>query len=276
MVSKRPGVRLNYGYNNYTPNINPNPSATDTVIGILNKNPAGAAKTSKTGSWFEKAKSIGSDIVTDIAFTGDNFFNPSAGGAISYGFNPWSKAGKVNIPKGKTGLNIGKFNVGKWSNIANLAMQGIDAIGGLSEMSDLNADADSLTNSILASASGNPLLSSFLTSDDLALLGKLQRGTYDATADLGDATSNLGNLLSGAASGAMSGALGGLPGIIIGGVGGLVNSGIDNMNASTSNETARLQALYQNLLDAERQYKSMKRPNFTGLGIQQRYQDMYV
>lgn len=238
--------------------------------------PPNTPKKSKLGGVFDKAKGIGADILGNIASTSDNFFNPSAKGVISYGFNPWSKAGKVNIPKGKTGLNIGNFNVGKWSNIGNAAMQGIDAIGGLSEMSDLNADADTLTSQILASASGNPLLHSYLTSDDLALLGKLQRGNFDASGDFGDATSNIGNLLSGTLSGVASGALGGLPGMLIGGIGGLVNSGIDNINSATSNNTARLEALYQNLLNAEQQYKSMRRPNFTGLGVQQRYQNMYA
>lgn len=239
-------------------------------------NAAKTAKKSKLGGVFDKAKGIGSDVLGDIAFTSNNFFNPSAGGGISYGFNPWSKTGKATIPKGKTGLNIGNFNVGKWSNIANGVMQGVDAVGGLSKMSDLNKDAATLTNQILASASGNPLLHSYLTSDDLTLLGKLQRGNFDASGDLGDAMSNVGNLLSGAASGAMSGALGGLPGILIGGIGGLINSGIDNMNSATTNNTARLEALYQNLLNAEQQYKSMRRPNFTGLGVQQRYQNMYA
>lgn len=237
---------------------------------------AGTTSKSKVGDWFTKAKGIGSDILGDIAFTADNFFNPSAGGGISYGFNPWSKAGRVNIPKGKTGLNIGNLNVGKWSNLANAAMQGIDAVGGLSEMSDLNKDAESLESNIIASAAGNPLLSSYLTSDQLSLLGKLRRGTYDGSAGLGGVTSNVGNLFSGAASGAMSGALGGLPGMLIGGIGGLINSGIDNINAETSSNTAQLEALYQSLLDAEQQYKSMKRPNFSGLGIQQRYQNMYA
>lgn len=181
----------------------------------------------------------------------------------------------IGFNKGK-GLSIKGKNIGKYVPYGVGIYQGLDALGGLSEMSDLNADADTLTSKILTSASGNPLIGSYLTSDDLALLGKLQRGTYDASGDLGDATSNLGNLLSGAGTGALMGLAGGVPGAIIGGIGGLINSGIDNMNAETTNNTARLEALYQNLLNAEQQYKSMRRPNFNGLGIQQRYQDMYM
>ena len=181
----------------------------------------------------------------------------------------------IGFNKGK-GLSIGGKNVGKYVPYGVGIYQGLDALGGLSEMSDLNADADTLTSQILTSAAGNPLISSYLTSDDLSLLGKLQRGTYDASAGVGDATSNLGNLLTGAGSGALMGLAGGVPGAIIGGIGGLINSGIDNMNAETTNNTARLEALYQNLLNAEQQYKSMRRPNFTGLGIQQQYQNMYM
>lgn len=181
----------------------------------------------------------------------------------------------ANFDKGK-GLSIGGKNIGKYIPYGVGIYQGLDALGGLSEMSDLNADADTLTSQILTSAAGNPLISNYLTSDDLSLLGKLQRGSYDASADLGDATSNLGNLLTGAGSGALMGLAGGVPGAIVGGIGGLINSGIDNMNAETTNNTARLEALYQNLLNAEQQYKSMRRPNFNGLGIQQRYQNMYM
>lgn len=181
----------------------------------------------------------------------------------------------ASFDKGK-GLSIGGKNIGKAVPWGVGIYQGLDALGGLSEMSDLNANADTLTSKILTSAAGNPLISSYLTSDDLSLLGKLQRGSYDASADLGDATSNLGNLLSGAGTGALMGLAGGVPGAIVGGIGGLINSGIDNMNAETTNNTARLEALYQNLLNAEQQYKSMRRPNFNGLGIQQRYQNMYM
>lgn len=231
--------------------------------GVYPNNP----KNSKWNGLFDKAKGIGSDIMFNV----DNFFNPNAGGAVSYGLGT-KKTGGL----GKAGLNLGKHNLGKFATGASAVMQGMNAVGGLSEMSDLNKDADTLTNQILASASGNPLLHSYLTSDDLALLGKLQRGNYDATGDFGDVTSNLGNLLSGTLSGVASGAMGGIPGMVVGGIGGLVNSGIDNINSATTNNTARLEALYQNLLNAEQQYKSMRRPNFSGLGIQQRYQNMYA
>ena len=254
-----------YGYDvgpTYTPNF--------TIAGTPSAN-VGAAPKSKVGGWFDTVKGVGSNILGDIMFPVDNFFNPNAGGGVSYGLGTKSTGGL-----GKAGLNLGKHNLGRYATGVSGIMQGLDAIGGFSEMSDLNKDADDLTNQILASASGNPLLHSYLTSDDLALLGKLQRGNFDASGSFGDATSNIGNLLSGTLSGVASGALGGIPGMVVGGIGGLLNSGIDNVNSATSNNTARLEALYQNLLNAEQQYKSMRRPNFSGLGIQQRYQNMYA
>lgn len=181
----------------------------------------------------------------------------------------------VNFDKSK-GLSIAGKNVGKYVPYGVGIYQGLDALGGMSEMSNLNKDVDDLTNRILTSASGNPLLQSYLTSEDLSLLGKLQRGNYDASGSFGDATSNLANLLTSAGSGALMGAAGGIPGAIVGGIGGLINGGIDNINAETTNNTARLESLYQNLLNAEQQYKSMRRPNFTGLGMQQQYQNMYM
>ena len=240
-------------------------------------NPTNAAKL----GWWDKVKNIGkskkpnayntaSNVVegaTNLAETADDIAN-LAGKKFNF-------KNIASFDKGK-GLSIGGKNIGKAVPWGVGIYQGLDALGGLSKMSDLNADADTLTSQILTSAAGNPLIGSYLTSDDLALLGKLQRGSYDASADLGDATSNLSNLLTGAGSGALMGLAGGVPGAIIGGIGGLINSGIDNMNTETTNNTARLEALYQNLLNAEQQYKSMRRPNFNGLGIQQRYQNMYV
>ena len=213
--------------------------------------------------------------ITHRQNNGANDFKETADDLTNLAGKKFNFKNIASFDKGK-GLSIAGKNVGKLIPWGVGAYQGLNALGELSEMSDLNEDADSLTSKILTSAAGNPLINSYLTSDDLALLGKLQRGSYDASADLGDATSNLGNLLSGAGTGALMGLAGGVPGAIIGGMGGLVNGGSENMNAETTNNTARLEALYQNLLNAEQQYKSMRRPNFSGLGIQQRYQNMYM
>lgn len=218
------------------------------------------------------------------AFAGwkDKFsgFGSKASAYIDPNAYSWNFKGANGTPAGLTftNPNTGKVtNLGKWGNIASGIMQGIDAAKGMSDYYNVKQDNEDLMSDIQVAAMGNPLLSSYLTSDQLDLLGDIQAGRYEA--------SNVGvdTFLSGAVGGigkavpaTLMGATGGLPGMIIGGVGSLVNSGIDSLSAEAGQNTAELQALYQALRDAEMQYKSMKRPNFTGLGIQQQYQNMYA
>jgi len=179
---------------------------------------------------------------------------------------------------GLTGSGLKAFgkNVGGIANIANIGVQGVDALKGISEYSDSKESNEDLMRDIRTSAMGNPLLSSYLTSDQMNLLDKVKRGNYDNSSDIEDFLSGAIGGVGDAAMGALSGGLfGGLPGAIIGGVGGLINSGIDGLTSANSANSAELAALYQALTDAEMQYKAMRRPTFTGLGIQQRYQDMY-
>jgi hypothetical protein len=238
----------------------------------FNTSPAGAAAAAdKSSNFLSTLKGVGSDIMSDVAFNTKNFFNPNAGGKISYGLGTKARGGLD-----KAGLNLGGVNLGKFATIGAGVTQGLDAIGGLSEMSDLNEDTEDLLTDITLAASGNPLVSQYLSSEDMRLLNKIRRGNYDTDIDLGNAVGNLGGIFSGALSGAATGALGGIPGLVVGGVGGAINSGIDNMNSVSERELAKLESLYQNLLDAEQQYKAMRRPNLTGLGIQQRYQNMYM
>lgn len=195
-------------------------------------------------------------------------FGDKAAGLIDPDNYGWSK---------NSGLKAFGKNVGKWGNIAGGVMQGFDALQGIGDYSDtLNSNED-LMSKIQASAMGNPLLSHYLTSDQLDLLGDVQDGRYSSDAGFDDFMHGAMGGLGGAAVGAGLGFLtGGIPGAVIGGAGSLINSGIDNLSASAGQNTAELQALYQALQDAEMQYKSMKRPNFTGLGIQQQYQNMYA
>ena len=187
----------------------------------------------------------------------------------------WSKGAGLKF----TNPNTGKVaNIGKWGNIAGGVMQGIDALQGISSYNDVVQDNRDLMSKISVSAMGNPLLSSYLTSDQLNLLDDIRDGRYDGS-DAGldtfveGALSGLGSAII---PGVIGGLTGGIPGAIIGAGGTLLNAGIDHQSDVAGQSTAELQALYQALQDAEMQYRSMKRPNFTGLGIQQRYQDMYA
>lgn len=174
-----------------------------------------------------------------------------------------------------SGLKVLGKNLGKTANIGSGIMYGLDAIGGMSDLSKTQSDTDSLISDILRSSASNPLLNSYLTSDQISMLNKIKRGSYDSEASFGDI--DLMGLLSSAGSGALSGGLmGGIPGAIIGAIGGGLTSNIERQNKDQALINSELEGLLQSLTDAESQYKMMKRPNFTGLGIQSKYQNMYM
>lgn len=199
---------------------------------------------------------------------GGKFFNETAPG--------WLDPDNIKWGKG-TGLNIKGVPIGNIANVAGGVIQGADALMGIGNYVNSQADNDALMSQIRTSAMGNPLLSSYLTSDQLNTLGAIQRDTYRDEAGLDDffkgAVGGIGKAIPATLLGL---ATGGGVGAAIGGLGSLANSGIDALSEASGENTAELQALYQALQDAEMQYKAMKRPNFTGLGIQQRYQDMYA
>lgn len=232
---------------------------------------AGAGTSSDTGAssgasglknafagWKNKASTLGNTI--------SDYINPNA-----YG---WTKGSGLKFTNPSTGKLT---NLGKWSNIAGGVMQGVDALGALATYGDLTNDANSLQSNIRIASMGNPLLSSYLTPEQLSLLSSIEDGRYNMSDGYEFSLSSLlGGLTEAVPAALIGGATGGIPGAVIGGVGSLINSGLDSFNASNQNSVNELQALYTALQDANAQYQSMKRPNFTGLGIQQRYQNMYA
>jgi hypothetical protein len=248
---------------------------------------AGAASGLK-GS-FSKLKSWGSKTFPNARkhfknmFGGTGAFDPAG---FDWNFRSSPKMGPGPNLKGGPGVQVGKTgpgltlfgkNVGTGANILSGIMQGIDFAQGVSSFNDAQSNSDDLLSDIRTSAMGNPLLSSYLTSDQLNLLNDIRSNRYGNSVGADDFFEGMGSGLGDAAMSALGGlAVGGLPGALIGGIGTLINSGVDNLSETTNENTAELQALYQALRDAEMQYKSMKRPNFTGLGIQQQYQNMYA
>ena len=187
--------------------------------------------------------------------------------------NPKTKY-QIGTPKG-AGVTAFGLPIGKYATIANGVMGGVDALSGISKNGDITSSLGDLEDDILVSAANNPIISSYLTGDQLSLLNKLKSGNYDDESSFGDYFSNvnIGDALQNAVSGAM---LGGIPGAIVGAVSGLANGAIDRTNEDLQGQESELLALLQAVNDAESQYKAMKRPNFTGLGIQQQYQNMYA
>lgn len=172
---------------------------------------------------------------------------------------------------------IAPLGIGKFANIGSGITQGIQGIQNLSNLGQSTSDYNDLQGDILAAYSSNPLASSYLSPDQMRMIRQIRRGNLpeNTTATQGafnEIVGNLGNTLTSAGIGL---ATGGIPGALIGGIGRLVNSGLSGANKAKQSNISQLDALYQNLLDAQSQYNAMKRPNMTGLGLQQRYQQMY-
>lgn len=173
------------------------------------------------------------------------------------------------------GSGIQPLGIGRMSNIGSAISQGTSALQGLSQISNNATESRDVQASLLREALANPIANSYLSEDQKTLLNKVRRGSYNSQNAAGiweGIGSGLGNTVKGALTG---GAIGGIPGAIIGGVGSLVNSGIQGYGNAQQRSIGELEALYQTLADANAQYQTMKRPNFTGLGIQRRYTDMY-
>lgn len=176
----------------------------------------------------------------------------------------WSKSG---------GIKVG--NIGKMSNIGAGIGQGIQAVGNLKNMSDIKTDIEDIRGDILTQYASNPLANYYLTPDQKQMIRQIKRDGYDdggSSGILKGIGSGLPSTLLSAGAGFLTG---GIPGAIIGGVGGLVNSGMQGYNQELSNKNSELEALYQALADANMQYQSMKRIPMSGLGLQQRYVNMY-
>lgn len=201
-----------------------------------------------------------------------NLFNRAKGYVTAPGNFGYSFRGNGTL---KPGLTAFGKSIGPWATAGMGIMQGINAAQGLSGVSRSRQNISDLKNDILTSAASNPLVSNYLTADQKQLLNQIRNGTY--ASELGDdVVRGIGSSLSDAASGALMGAVGGLPGVLVGGIGGLINGGISGARQGSEQEASRLQALYDALAEAETSYQSMRRPVFTGLGIQRNYQNMYA
>ena len=165
-------------------------------------------------------------------------------------------------------------------NVGNLYAGGkalADTFGTLqnySRMTNVDKETGDIKSEILANATSNPLASQYLTQDEISLLNKIKRGSYNPEGtDFGSQMSATG---LGALKGGLTGLIaGGTPGAVLGALGGAFKSGSEARANAKAQANERLEALLQSLNDASAQYKSMRRPNFTGLGIQNRFQDMY-
>lgn len=231
----------------------------------------GAAKNTGAGSnasWWSQAFPNLKDMFGKF-FGGKD----GAGGAASTGL---SMAPQGFDWTSGSGLKLAGKNVGKAVPWVTAGVDAVQAIGDWSEYNNINSSNDDLLDKILISASNNPLVGQYLTADQLSLLNQIKNGTYEPEGDSNFLENALGGLPNAIIPTLLGLAMGGAPGAIAGGIGSLIGSGVSGYKDASSSKNAELSALYQALVDAEAQYKSMRRPNFTGLGIQQQYQNMYA
>lgn len=170
-----------------------------------------------------------------------------AGGLMSPQFD-WNKS---------SGLQGWGKDLGGYMNIANTAIQGLNAAQGLGDIADAQRSGGDLQSDILVEAMNNPMASYDLSSDQQRLLDKLRNGSYNSEIGLDDV--NLLGALGNAGMGALTGAGGGIPGMIIGGLGGLINSGIGDIASAQNRSNAELQALYTALQESNQNYRNMRR-----------------
>ena len=189
------------------------------------------------------------------------------------------KGGQLGDPEllgwdAKKGVSLLGGNVGNLYTGGKALADTFSTLQNYNRMTNVDKETGDIKSEILASAASNPLASQYLTQDEISLLNKVKRGSYNPEGT--DFGSQMGATGMGALKGGLTGLVaGGAPGAVLGALGGAFKSGSEARTNAKSQSNERLEALLQSLNDASAQYKSMRRPNFTGLGIQGRFQDMY-
>ena len=189
------------------------------------------------------------------------------------------KKGQIGDPEllgwnSKKGISLLGGDVGKLYAGGKALADTFGTLQNYGRMANVDKETGDIKSEILASATSNPLASQYLTQDEISLLNKIKRGSYNPEGT--DFFSQMGATGTGALKGGLTGLVaGGVPGAVLGALGGAFKSGSEARINAKAQANERLEALLQSLNDASAQYKSMRRPNFTGLGVQRRYQDMY-
>ena len=189
------------------------------------------------------------------------------------------KGGKIGDPEllgwdAKKGVSLLGGNVGSLYTGGKALADTFGTLQNYNRMANVDKETGDIKSEILASATSNPLVSQYLTQDEISLLNKIKRGSYNPEG------TDFGSQMRATGMGALKGGLtglvaGGVPGAVLGALGSAFKSGSEARTNAKSQSNEKLEALLQSLNDASAQYKSMRRPNFTGLGIQNRFQDMY-
>lgn len=220
--------------------------AADAAADAAGAAGAGAGAMGKASSWFKGAG--------DKVFKPGGFFSKGGGlgDALSGLANP-----QLDYDLNNFGLEAYGKNIGKYLTIGNALYQGFNAAQGLQDLSEAGDLSEDTVADILTSAANSPTISYDLTADQLNTLRELKNGVYDDSVGVDDI--DLLGMLGDAGMGALMGIGGGIPGIIVGALGGAINSGIGDLNQAQGQSNAELEALYQAVLESERQNNQLRK-----------------
>lgn len=198
----------------------------------------------------------------DNIFMPGGFFNPNSN--ANPNSNPnikgfFAKAAKPQFDyKLNTGLQGWGKNLGGYATAINGGIQGVRALKGIHDLSEARSSSGDLQSDIINASYNSPMLAYDLNKDQIDLLNQLKRGSYSGDRVNIDDIDPLG-VLGDTAMGALTGLPGGWIGALVGGIGGLANSVIGDLGNAQNQSNAELEALYQAVLDSERQYKDIKK-----------------
>ena len=173
------------------------------------------------------------------------------------------------------GMKLGNIGLGLYG-----AKQGLDLFNEANNLNASYTDLEDLRKSAISSAYANPMVNSYLNSEDQRTLRQLRNGSFGQQNPVGAAAGGAVKNLPDALKSALVGYLvsGGNPfGAILGGGSSLIKGGMKGISDTNTEKANRLQALYSNLRAAEDDYNYMRRPaNLRSAGLSSRaYAGLY-
>lgn len=157
----------------------------------------------------------------------------------------------------KTGVQGWGKNLGTLWNIGQIALQGYRAAQDLQNAGDSRDRSEDLMSDIVAASYNSPTIQYDLSPDQMETLRQLRDGDYETGTDLGDL--DLLSLLGDVGMGVLGGIPGGIGGMVLGGLGGLGTSLASDYANAQSRQTAELEALYQAVLESEKQHNDLRK-----------------
>lgn len=157
----------------------------------------------------------------------------------------------------KTGLKGWGRSLGTYWNLGHLALQGYGAVQDLQNAGDYRDRSKDLMSDIVAASYNSPTIQYDLAPDQLETLRKLRDGDYETDTGLGDL--DLLGILGDVGMGVLGGIPGGIGGMVLGGLGGLGTSLANDYSNTQSRQTAELEALYQAVLESEKQHNDLRK-----------------